>query len=100
MLTLEAINLIGRNENVRGGRPYLVGTTITVADIAIGKIYRGQSAEEIAEWYDIAMPQVYAALAYYYSNKTEIDESIREKQAIAARFKEQRIGSRHPPLFR
>lgn len=99
MLILEAIELVGRSEDVRGGRPILVGTTITVADIAIGKIFRGQSAEEIADWYDIALPQVYAALSFYYANKSEIDESIRERRALAAQYKEQRVGSRHPPLF-
>lgn len=99
MLTLEAIELVGRNESIRGGRPFLIGTTITVADIAIGKVFRGQSAEEIAEWYDVALPQVYAALAYYYSNKAEIDASIRDHRAIAAKYKEQRLGSRHSPLF-
>jgi uncharacterized protein (DUF433 family) len=99
MEAVQSINLIAINPKIRSGRPYIIGTTLTVADIAITKIYHGQDADGIADWYDISLPQVYAALAYYYDHKDEIDKSIRERQKLAAEMKEKRVGSRHKPLF-
>jgi uncharacterized protein (DUF433 family) len=99
MDTIQSINLIATNPKVRSGRPYIVGTTLTVADIAIAKIYHQLDADGIADYYDISLPQVYAALAYYYDHKAETDKDIRERQQIAAEMKEKRVGSRHKPLF-
>lgn len=98
--TILAINLIATNPAVRNGRPYIVGTTLTVADIAIAKVFWMMEADAIADYYEISLPQVYAALAYYYDHKTEIDDSIQERRRLAAAMKEGRVGSRHPPLFR
>jgi uncharacterized protein (DUF433 family) len=78
MDSMQSINLIAINPDVRGGRPYLVGTTITVLDVAIAKLYHGQNPDGIADWYGLTLPQVYAALAYYYDHKSEIDEQIRQ----------------------
>ena len=99
MEAIQSINLIAINPKIRGGRPFIVSTTITVADIAIVKIYHGQNADGIAEWYDLELPQVYAALAYYYEHKADIDQDVRTRQEIAAEMKEKRVGSRHKPLF-
>jgi uncharacterized protein (DUF433 family) len=99
METTLSINLIATNPKVRSGRPYIIGTTITVADIAIAKIFHRQEPEEIADNYNLTLPQVYAALAYYYEHKAEIDASIQERRKLAEEMKEQRVGSRHKPLF-
>lgn len=99
MDTVLSINLIATNPNVRGGRPCIAGTTIEVATIAIAKIVHMQSPDEIAVSYGLSLAQVYAALAYYYDHKAEIDEQIAAQDAIAEAFKERRIGSRHSPLF-
>jgi uncharacterized protein (DUF433 family) len=45
MLTVQSINQIATDERVRGGRPYIIGTTLTVADVAIVKIYHAQDAD-------------------------------------------------------
>ena len=97
--TILSINLISSNPKVRGGRPCIIGTGITVADIASIKIFQMKSAEEIADDYELPLPQVYAALAYYYDHKAEIDESIRERRKLAEEMKEKRIGSRGKSLF-
>lgn len=89
----QKIELIAINPKVRRGRPYIVGTTVTVADIAIAKVYHGQDADGIAEWYDLTLPQTYAALAYYYEHKPEIDESIRDQIRRAEQLKENRVGN-------
>jgi glutathione S-transferase len=45
MQTTLSINLIATNPEIRGGRPYIIGTTITVADIAIAKIFHRQEPD-------------------------------------------------------
>ena len=97
--TVQSINLIGINENVRNGRPYIIGTTVTVADIAIVKIYHEQDADGIAEWFDLTLPQVYAALAYYYEHQEEMDGQIRAQIQRAKELKENRVGDRHRMEF-
>lgn len=98
--TIQSINLIGISENVRNGRPYIIGTTITVADVAIVKIYHGQDADGIAEWFDLSLPQVYAALAYYYEHREEMDGQIRQQIQRASELKEKRVGSERSLLPR
>ena len=99
MTTIESINLIGIDPHIRSGRPYLIGTTITVADLVVTKIFQQRNPDEIAEDYEISLSQVYAALTYYYDHKAEIDASIAEQRRLAETMKEQRVGSRHKPLF-
>ena len=99
MNTILAINLIATNPAVRSGLPYIVGTTLTVADIAIAKVFWMMEADAIADYYEISLPLVYAALAYYYDHKDEIDADIDKRDRLAAAMKEKRVGSRHPPLF-
>ncbi|MCY3798510.1 MAG: DUF433 domain-containing protein [Chloroflexi bacterium] len=87
MNTIESINLIYRNPNIRGGRPCIVGTSLRVMDIVNAMRWDGHSPEQMAEAYQISLGQVHAALSYYYCNQAEIDADIREderkSQAIA-----------------
>jgi uncharacterized protein (DUF433 family) len=96
---MQSINLISINPATRSGRPCIAGTTIEVAVIAIAKIVHGQSAEEIAADYKLTLPQVYAALAYYYDHKEEIDATIQRQRILAQEMKEKRVGSRRPSLL-
>lgn len=98
--TIEAIELIATNPIVRNGRPFIIGTTITVADIIIAKQYHYHDADEIAELFDLSLPQVYAALAYYYNHKRQIDNQIRQQILKATQLKNNRVGSRHSLLPR
>lgn len=97
--TVESINLIATNPQIRGGRPHIIGTTIEVAVIAIARVVHGQQPEEIAADYALSLPQVYAALSYYYDHKASIDATIQERRQLAESMKEARIGSRHTPPF-
>lgn len=45
----------------------------------------GWDVEKIADELELEFAQVYAALAYYYSHKDEIDQSIREADELAER---------------
>lgn len=78
MKTIESINLIWRRPGCRGGRATLIGRGLKVKYI-VRDYTRAKdklSPEEIAKQYVATTSQVYAALAYYYQNKSEIDEEI------------------------
>jgi uncharacterized protein (DUF433 family) len=71
----------------RGGKPRISGTRITVADIVLMHRRLGRALEEIAGTYDLPLASVYAAMAYYYDHKNEIDNSLDEEEALAEAFK-------------
>jgi uncharacterized protein (DUF433 family) len=71
-----------KTEGVRSGKPRIAGRRITVADIAIWNIEQQMTVAEIAQEYDLAPAQIYAALAYYYDNKIEIDMQIAEADRV------------------
>jgi uncharacterized protein (DUF433 family) len=62
---------------VLGGKPRIEGTRIAVEHIAIA-YNSGQSIDEIVESYQgITHADVFAALAYYYDHKEEMDAKIK-----------------------
>ena len=65
------------------GGPDRRGRRITVQNIAIWHERIGLSAEQIASDYDLTLAQVYAALATYVEHRAEIDQAIRDGQALA-----------------
>ena len=68
---------------VAGGKPRIAGHRITVENIAIWHERLGKSADEIATEYDLTLADVYAALAYYFDHRSELDRSIEEGEAFA-----------------
>jgi uncharacterized protein (DUF433 family) len=58
---------------IAGGKPRIAGHRITVQHIAIWHERLGKSADEIATDYDLTLADVYAALAYYFDHRAEID---------------------------
>ena len=73
--------------NMRGGKPRLANTRITVADIVLMHLRLGQSLEEIAGKYDLSLAAVYTAMAFYYDHRAEIDSAIEEDLAFAEAFR-------------
>lgn len=69
-------SLISQRPEIRDGRPCIAGTGVSVQRIA--QWYNmGFTAEEIARKIShLSLAQVHAALAYYHSNKTDIDAGI------------------------
>jgi len=67
---------------VCGGKPRIDGHRITVQNVAIWHDRLGHSADEIASEYDLELADIYAALAYYFAHREEIDQSIREGKAF------------------
>ena len=81
--------LISRTAGLRGGRPCIAGTGVSVQRIATWH-NGGLIPEEIVCKIDhINLAQIHAALAYYYSNKSEIDEYIAAEACEEAQLSEQ-----------
>lgn len=92
MDTLLSIDLIASNPKVRNGRPYILGTTITVIDVAIAHVYHQQNASGIMEWFGLEAAQVYAALAYYYAHKDDLDVQIQSRIEHAEALEANQVG--------
>jgi uncharacterized protein (DUF433 family) len=99
MVTIESIDLITTNPDVRGGRPCIAGTGLRVTDVVMATIFHERSPGEIASDYEISLAEVYAALAYYYQHKPELDVDIREQIERAQIYKKQNLGSQHASLL-
>ena len=66
--------LISRRPDIRGGRPCIAGTGVSVRRIAQWH-NMGQTPEEIVQTFGghLSLAQIHAALAYYYANQEETD---------------------------
>ncbi len=78
-------SLIDRDPAIRGGRPKIAGTGVTVMRVAAW--YKmGLTPEEIATQYGhLSLAQVHAALAYYHANPEEIEADLAQEEAFAER---------------
>jgi uncharacterized protein (DUF433 family) len=93
MATLTEIGgFISQDPNIRGGRPCVAGTGVTVRRIAQWH-NMGLIPEEIARKIShLSLAQVHAALAYYHANAAAIDADL-ESEAVQA----ESIEKRHRP---
>ena len=83
---VEIGTLVDRDPKVRGGRPKIAGTGVSVMRI-VGWYKQGLTAEEIAaEYPHLTLAQVYAALAYYHANSDEIEADLADEEAAAIRL--------------
>jgi uncharacterized protein (DUF433 family) len=86
--------LIVRTPEIRGGRPRIAGTGVTVRRI-VGWYKLGLSPEEIADRIGhLSLAQVHAALAYYHANRDEIEADISAEEIEADRLERERFLSR------
>ena len=74
--------MLVQTQSVCGGRIRIDGTRITVSRIAT--LYKqGLTAEEISTTYaHLSLGQVYAALAYYHANLSEIEADLSESDEL------------------
>lgn len=80
--------LITRSPDIRGGRPRIAGTGVTVRRI-VGWYKLGLSPEEIAEEIGhLNLAQVYAALSYYHANRDEIEQDIAQEDEAAEQLEQ------------
>ena len=89
--TTDIGTLIVRTPDVRGGRPRIAGTGVTVQRI-VGWYKLGLTPEEIASRIGhLTLAQVYAALAYYHANREESESAIADDAAEADALVQQHI---------
>ncbi len=73
-----------KTPGVCGGRACINGHRIRVMDIVVWHEMRNYSAEEIVEMFPrITLADVYAALAYYFDNREEIENDFATNEALA-----------------
>lgn len=70
-----------------GPKPCIVGSRIRVKDVVTWHENLAMSAKEIVETYDeLTLADVYAALAYYWDHREELDRQWAEAQAWAEEY--------------
>ena len=69
------------------GKPRIAATRMPVATIAKLYLEMGESLEDIAREYDLSLASVYAAMAYYYDHRQEIDRHTAESEAFVAQMR-------------
>ncbi|HKP53227.1 MAG TPA: DUF433 domain-containing protein [Chloroflexia bacterium] len=74
--------LITRTPGVRGGRPYVIGSGVTVRRI-IGRIYKEKLTPEqiVEDMPHLSLAGIYAALAYYHANQIQMDADFAAEEA-------------------
>ena len=85
-------SLITHRAHIRGGKPIVAGTGVTVERIV--RWYQlGLSPEEIVDQFGhLSLAQVHAALAYYHANRSEIDASITTEDVVAEEIEQHFAG--------
>ena len=92
--TIEIGSLIERSPDVRGGRPCIAGTGVTVRRI-VGWYQQGLTPQEIAaEIPHLTLAQVFAALTYYHANREEVEADIAQEKAEAERLEREHFHAR------
>lgn len=83
--TIDIGNLIVQDPEIRGDRPRIAGTGVTVQRI-ISWYMLGLNPEEIADRIGhLSLAQVHAALAYYHANREEIETALALDEATGDR---------------
>jgi uncharacterized protein (DUF433 family) len=68
-----------------GGKPCVAGTRIRVQDIRVWHELQGLTPEEIiAQYPQLSLADVHAALTYYHDHRDEIQRQIREAADLVA----------------
>jgi|SRR5678815_1033485 uncharacterized protein (DUF433 family) len=94
---VEIGTLIDRDPGIRGGRPKIAGTGLTVRRI-VGWYKLGLSPDEIAlEYPHVTLAHIHAALAYYHANSEEIEADIAGEEEASAHWEEQLASDQFRP---
>lgn len=88
---------ITQTPGVRGGRPRIAGAGVSVHCIAIWS-NMGMTPEEIAaEYAQLTLAQVHAALTYYHANREQMDAEITAEKLEAERLQREHRALRRNP---
>ena len=75
--------------DIAGGKPRIAGHRITVQNIVIWHEQMGKNVDEISAEYDLPLAAIYAALAYYFDHREQVDRSIAADEAFVQALREQ-----------
>lgn len=72
------------------GIPMIAGTTMKVVELVTAHLAHGWSPEELHFQHPyLSLGQIYAALAYYWDHKLDVDTDIERRQGIVERIQAQ-----------
>ena len=72
-----------------GGKPRIAGHRIRVQDVVIWHEHMGESADEIvAKFPQLTHADVYAALAYYFDHRAEVDADMAEGEKLVEEMRQ------------
>ena len=89
MVTKIDYRYIMRSPNTVGGKARIAGRRITVQNVVNWHEHMGYSVDEIASQYDLQLAEIYAALAYYFDHKSDVDHSIANDEEFAEMMRKQ-----------
>jgi len=89
MVTIHPIDTIVSDPDIREGHPVISGSRVRVVDLIASHLYRKLSADELATNFNLTLAQVYAALAYYYQHKSDLDDVMRSETQQAESYLQQ-----------
>ena len=77
-----------RTPDIFGGKAHIAGHRIRVSDIVVWHEKRGLSPDEIVDQFPgLSLADVYAALAYYFDHREEIEADFMRESELAASTK-------------
>lgn len=79
---------IVKNKDVCNGSPIIEGTRTRVIDIAVEYDVLGRSPDEIIRSHPhVNLYQIHDALSFYYENRDDLDQKIKQDQEFITRLK-------------
>lgn len=85
--------------DVCGGKPCVIGTRIRVWDIHVWHTLQGRTPEEIvANFPQLTIADVYAALAYYFDHREQIEQQMKDADEFVARLEAAQGETRYSKL--
>ncbi|MBU4273543.1 MAG: DUF433 domain-containing protein [Planctomycetes bacterium] len=89
MIESTVVQHIEITPGVRGGKPRIAGTRICVSDVVIWTEQGRSPYEIVADYPQLTLADVYAALAYYHDHQADIDRQIKESEDFVAAISRQ-----------
>ena len=75
-----------------GGQPCIAGTRIRVQDVFVWHELQGQTADQIVSRFpQLTMADVYAALAYYWDHRDEIQREMQAESDLVTRMRQSSV---------
>lgn len=89
-MTMTALSLAEKIITLPGmvsGQPHIAGTRFTVKQVAVWHEFMGKSADEIASESGLELSDIYAALSYFFENRTAIMRAIQAEDDLVKSLK-------------